>query len=62
VLAGKQKSLFRLVLGLAQMFGAAMGLALLLFSGVNALSLTVAAITGILTTVSIMLFGGNRAK
>jgi len=54
--------LFRLVLGLAQMFGAAMGLALLLFSGVNALSLTVAAITGILTTVSIMLFGGNRAK
>ena len=62
VISNKRRGLFRLVLGFVQMFGAAMGIALLLFTGLNILSLTVAVLTGITTMISIALFGGNKAK
>ena len=52
----------RLLLGLAQMFGAILSLTLLVLTGVTSAALTVVAVTGFLTTVSIVLFGGRRSK
>jgi hypothetical protein len=44
------------ILGFLQMFGAAFSLGLLVFGGITALALSVVLVTGILTTVSILLF------
>ena len=56
----------RFVLGFLQMFGAAFSLGLLVFGGVTPLALSVVLITGIFTTVSILLFRvckrGNTAS
>lgn len=46
----------RFVLGFLQMFGAAFSLGLLVFGGITPLALSVVLITGIFTTVSILLF------
>lgn len=43
------------------MFGAAFSLTLLLLTGVNTISLAAVVVTGLLTTVSVLLFGGLRA-
>lgn len=52
----------RLVLGLAQMFGAVLSVTLLVLTGVTSAALTVVAVAGLLTTVSVLLFGGRRSK
>ena len=59
--AGKEQrgAVVRVVLGLLQMAGATFSLALLIEGGVNKLSLISVAITGLLTTVSVLLFGGR---
>lgn len=49
----------RLLLGLAQMFGAVLSVTLLVLTGVTSAALTVVAVTGLLTTVSVVLFGGR---
>lgn len=49
----------RMALGLLQMAGAAFSLTLLFLTGVNTVSLGAVAVTGILTTISILLFGGR---
>lgn len=50
----------RLGLGVAQMTGAALSAALLVFSGVNNVSLGAAMVTCFLTGVSVTLFGRRR--
>jgi hypothetical protein len=52
----------RLVLGLAQMFGAVFSVTLLVRTGVTAVALIAVALTGVLTTVSVLLFGARRSK
>lgn len=52
----------RLSLGLAQMFWAVFSVTLLVRTGVTALALTAVALTGVLTTVSVLLFGARRSK
>lgn len=47
----------RLILGLLQMAGAAFTLALLVETGVNKSSLAAVTATGLLTTISVLLFG-----
>ncbi len=54
------RATLRLVLGVAQMTGAALSAALLLFSGVNKVSLGVAMATCFLTGLSVTLFGRRR--
>lgn len=49
----------RLLLGLAQCFGAVFSAVLLFESGVTAVSLTAVVATGLCTTVSVMLFGSR---
>jgi hypothetical protein len=51
----------RLVLGVLQVFGAALTLTLLVLTGISKLSLGAAIATGLLTTISILLFGGRRS-
>lgn len=46
----------RFILGFLQMFGAAFSLGLLIFGGVTPLALSSVLVTGIFTTVSILLF------
>lgn len=46
----------RFVLGFLQMFGAAFSLGLLVFGGITRLALSAVLVTGIFTTVSILLF------
>lgn len=48
--------------GFAQMFGAVFSVTLLVQTGVTALALIVVALTGVLTTVSVLLFGARRSK
>jgi hypothetical protein len=50
-----------LVLGVLQVFGAALTLTLLVLTGISKLSLGAAIATGLLTTISILLFGGRRS-
>jgi hypothetical protein len=52
----------RLVLGFLQIVGAGFSLGLLAKVGVTNLSLTSAAITGLLTTLSVLLFGGRKHR
>lgn len=52
----------RLVLGVLQVFGAALTLTLLVHTGITQLSLGAAVVTGLLTTVSILLFGSRRSS
>ncbi len=52
----------RLILGFLQMFGAMFSVTLLVRTGVTALALIAVAVTGVLTTVSILLFGARRSK
>ncbi|PYU55843.1 MAG: hypothetical protein DMG55_26105 [Acidobacteria bacterium] len=51
-----------LSLGLAQMFGAVFSVTLLVRTGVTELALIPVALTGVLTTVSVLLFGAKRSK
>lgn len=52
----------RVALGLLQMAGAAFSVTLLARTGVTALALIAVTITGLLTTLSILLLGARRAK
>jgi hypothetical protein len=47
-------------LGLLQIVGAGFSLGILVETGITTLSLIAAAITGFLTTLSVLLFGGRR--
>lgn len=51
----------RLVLGLLQMFGAVFAATLIVQTGLNSLSLGIALATGLLTLLSISLFGGGMS-
>ena len=51
-----------LLLGFAQMFGAVFSVTLLIRSGVTRLALAAVAITGLLTTISMLLFGARHVK
>jgi hypothetical protein len=56
----------QVILGFLQMFGAAFSLGLLVFGGISPLALSAVLITGIFTTISILLFqvwkrGGNSS-
>ena len=55
-------ALLRLVLGFLQVFGASLGVGLLVQTGVTRVSLLVVTLTGLCTTVSVLLFGGRRSK
>jgi hypothetical protein len=52
----------RILLGFLQMAGAAFSLALLVEAGVDKLSLISIAVTGLLTTISVLLFGSRRQR
>lgn len=54
-------ALVRVALGILQMFGASMGAVLLFQTGVTRLSLLVVVITGLCTTLSVLLFGGRKS-
>jgi len=49
----------RLILGMMQIFGAVLSLTLLVKTGFNSISLASVVVTGLLTTVSVLLFGGR---
>ena len=51
----------RLILGMLQIFGAVVSLVLLLQTGFNTVSVGSVVITGLLTTVSVLLFGSRRS-
>lgn len=55
-----QWAALRLILGLLQMGGAALSMALLLNTGLNTRSLTCVVITGLFTTLSVLLFGSRQ--
>jgi hypothetical protein len=55
-------ALLRLVLGFAQAFGASLGVTLLLQTGVTKGALLAVTLTGLCTTVSVLLFGGRRRR
>ena len=52
----------RLVLGFAQVFGAAFAATLLVQAGVTRIALLVVTLAALCTTVSVLLFGGRRPK
>jgi hypothetical protein len=52
--------IIRSLLGFAQMLGATVSLILLFVTGVNTYTLSGVIITGVLTTISVLLFGGRR--
>jgi hypothetical protein len=52
----------RLILGFLQMFGAVFSVTVLVRTGVTALALIAVGVTGVLTTVSVLLFGARRSK
>jgi hypothetical protein len=58
VLEGRQRkqAILRLVLGQAQVFGAALAFVLLLLEGPTALVISVTVVTGLVTLVSMLLF------
>ena len=51
----------RLTLGVLQMTGAAVALGLLVAGGVTALALILVVLTCLLTTISVVLFGGHTS-
>ena len=56
-------AVLRLVLGFAQISGSVTAFVLLLQTGFNRISLAVVVLTGLCTTVSVLLFGGRaRAR
>lgn len=55
-------ALVRLVLGCLQMAGAVTAIVLLVQIGVTPLSLGVVVITGLCTTVGVLLFGSDRSR
>lgn len=55
-------ALFRLVLGCLQMAGAVTAIVLLIQIGVTPLSLGVVVVTGLCTTVSVLLFGSDGPR
>ena len=52
--------MIRHLLGIAQMFGATVSLILLFLTGINSYTLAGVIITAMLTTSSVLLFGGRR--
>ena len=52
----------RLILGLLQMFGAVVSLTLLATTGVTPISLGAVAVTSLMTTISVALFGGRPLR
>ena len=50
----------RLALGMAQMAGATIAIVLLVGTGVSQWTLVATVITCVLTTISVLLFGGRR--
>jgi hypothetical protein len=52
-------ALIRLLLGVGQIGGAGFSLALLLSVGLTSISLAAVVVTGLLTTVSVLLFGAR---
>jgi hypothetical protein len=52
----------RLILGLLQMIGAVFSVTLLVRMGVTTPALIAVALTGVLTTVSVLLFGGRHSE
>ena len=52
----------RLSFGFIQMFGAVFSVTLLVYTGVSVLTLSSVIVTGVFTTVSILLFGTKRSK
>jgi len=55
-------AIVRTVLGVAQVFGASFSFVLLIQTGVNSLTLGAIIITGLLTTISVLLFGRRPAS
>lgn len=55
-------AIVRTVLGVAQIFGASFSFVLLIQTGVNSLTLGAIIITGLLTTISVLLFGRRPAS
>lgn len=51
-------ALARLALGLIQMFGAVFSVTLIVQDGLTSLALLTAMVTGVLTLISVVLFGG----
>jgi hypothetical protein len=58
----RRLAMARLVLGFLQIAGAGFSLGLLVKLGVTNLTLTSAAITGLLTTLSVLIFGGRKHR
>lgn len=59
-LSVRQWAVIRLALGFLQIAGATASLTLLLSTGLNEVSLMAVVATGLMTTVSVLLFGGRR--
>lgn len=55
-------AIVRLTLGVLQMTGAALALGLLAAGGVTRASLTVVVLTGLMTTLSVLLFGRRAPR
>jgi len=55
-------AIVRLALGILQMTGAALALGLLAAGGATRASLTVVVLTGLMTTLSVLLFGRRAPK
>jgi hypothetical protein len=58
----KAWAVLQLILGQAQVMGAVVAIYLLVETGVNALSLGATVVTCLLTTTSVLLFGGRNRK
>lgn len=55
-------AILRLFLGTVQIVGSTASLVLLMLTGVNVWSLTGVVVTGLFTTVSVLLFGDRRSR
>jgi hypothetical protein len=55
-------ALIRLILGFLQIMGAVASLLLLVETGVNTVSLASVVVTGLLTTLSVLLFGSRTPR
>ncbi len=60
--AGTRWAAVRITLGIAQMVGAAVALVLIMSMGLSALALSAVAITCVLTTVSVLMFGSRAPR
>ena len=58
----KWRDVLRFVLGMLQMFGAVVSLVLLAQTGISTATLTSVILTGVTTTISVLLFGGKRGN